>query len=146
MIPEEYYWIRPYAFIVFFSLGVGLSLVYSLIKKYLYERKQIPISFSNFIKKEYFPKKLAIYRINGSWEERFEDPFKGFAAIDLCVEVGEVLCYSSGSWADIYWQKYSEDDYVSSEEFHVSVGGDLKIYQEWMKENEHLKIKNKLNS
>ena len=129
MIPEEYYWIRPYAFIVFFSLGVGLSLAYSLIKKYLYERKQIPFSFSNFINTDIF-----------------EDPFKGFAAIDLCVEVGEVLCYSSGSWADIYWQKYSEDDYVSSEEFHVSVGGDLKIYQEWMKENEHLKIKNKLNS
>ena len=145
MIPEEYYWIRPYAFIVFFSLGVGLSLAYSLIKKYLYERKQIPISFSNFIKKEYFPKKLGIYRINGSWEERFDDPFEGFTAVSECVEVGEVFGYDSGAWANIYWQKYSENAYITDTEFHVRVGGDLKRFQDWEKENEDLKLKNKLN-
>ena len=146
MIPEEYYWIKPFLFIFSISLGAILYFVYSLLKKYLKETRQTSINFSNFIKKEYFPNKLSVIRIDGSWEERFDDPFTGFGAIDICVEVGEVLCYSLGSWADIYWQKYSEEDYVTSEEFHVSVGGDLKKFQEWIKENEHLKIMNKLNS
>ncbi len=146
MIAEEYYWIKPFVFFLSISLGAILYFVYSLLKKYLKETRLTSINFSNFIKKEYFPNKLSVIRINGSWEERFDDPFAGFGAIDICVKVGEVLCYSSGSWADIYWQKYSEEDYVTSEEFHVSVGGDLKKFQEWMKENEHLKIMNKLNS
>ena len=145
MIPEEYYWIKPFLFIFSISLGAILYFVYSLLKKYLKETRLTSINFSNFIKKEYFPKKLGIYRINGSWEERFDDPFEGFTAISECVEVGEVLCYDSGAWANIYWQKYSENDYITDTEFHVRVGGNLKRFQDWEKENEDLKIKNKLN-
>ena len=145
MIPEEYFWIKPFLFLFSISLGSMLYFSCHLLKKYIKETQQTSINFKNFIKKEYFPKKLGIHIMNGSWEDQFDDPFEGFAVISNCVEIGEVLTYNSGSWKYIYWQKYCENDYICSEDFHVSVGGDLKRFKEWSKDNEHLLLKNKLN-
>tara|TARA_Y100000816_G_C26094642_1_gene579017 strand:+ start:2137 stop:2463 length:327 start_codon:yes stop_codon:yes gene_type:complete len=92
-----------------------------IFAKWMYEVLHI---FLRVIKLSRKPK---IHYIKGSRKDFGDDPFFGFAEIKK-VKINDVVCYLKGSWSNIYWQKVSDTDFITSIELQILCGGEKENF------------------